>query len=392
MTLQEQIINTLLQSKRDFYIHEAYIGYGNFGQTGKLYHVDCNKQKNYNGNQLLAEPNEDYRPSMSLVANDDIYGHLFGKTSFSSEEEKNSEIKRILEASGFKNRMNNRVKMEEEIGDYLDKLESKKQAEIILKANGGLVEIPLEKIYHIGISIENELHTIWHQRDDEDRLSIERFKLTCSDDDFIQRYSLDNPATLEEHIKNTIAAVGKDVFLNNIIDDNDYRVSLIEKFLEDEDIYSLLQSIYTHVNSQLVKGLERDLLGEHRTISFLNQFSVPYDKIKNIHARARSGYPCIKAQTRKHPNGIINVNSWAAAMMNTGLKVHVNAQSVYRKSKEEVLEIVKPMAIEHFNKRKILTDGIISYRFYDLFEHYFEISLDELGLEVLATTKENSDD
>ena len=376
MTLQEQIINTLLQSRRDFYIHEAYVGDGNFGQTEELYHIDCTKQKNYNGNLLLAEPNEDYRPSMSLVTNDDTYAHLVKKTIFDSEEEKNSEIKRILKESGFKNRMSNRVKMEELIGDYLHELEAKKQAEIILEANGGLVEIPLEKIYHIGISIENELHTIWHKRDDEDRLSIERFKLTCSDDDFIQRYSLDNPATLKEHIKNTIAAVGKDVFLNNIIDDNDYRVSLIEKFLEDEDIYSLQQSIYSHVNYQLEERLKKDLLGEHKTVSFLNQFSVPYYKIKNIHARTQSGYPCIKAQTRNHPGGI-KVYSWASAMANTALRIKVDANSVYGKSNYQIREIVEPMAIAHFNKTGKSDGGIISYKFYDLFEHSFDISLEE---------------
>ena len=40
----------------------------------------------------------------------------------------------------------------------------------------------------------------------------------------------------------------------------------------------------------------------------------------------------------------------------------------------------------------ILEGGIISYRFYDLFEHFFEISLDELGLEAVDTTEEKSDE
>lgn len=321
MTLLEQIINSLIESKRDFYIHDAYVGYGNLGQPGKLYYVDTNNQKPYNVSMLLAEPNEDFQPSM-----------------------------RIVESA--------KVEMEK------DKI----------------VVIPLGKIYYISLDIgDKKLHPIWKKRKDEDRLAIDRFKHTRSDDDYIDRFNLDNPSSFETHINNAIKAAGKDVFLSDIIDDEHYRISLIEDFSENEDVYSLLKKVNLYVNNKLEKSLKSTL--KLNGLRFYNDFNLPYTRVKIINNLTKTGYPCLKAQTRNRSKAY----GWAGAMMNTARTVHIDTESVYKKSKEEIFEIVKPKAIEHFNKNRQLKDGIISYKFYDLFERPFEISLKELGLEAVAS-------
>ena len=377
MTLQTQIINLLLNEKRDFFINTAYKGYGNFGQPGDLYFIDTRIQEKYDGTILLAKASEDYEPSMRLMTLHDRYARLdVKKTSFDSEQERNSEIKRLLNNDGYKNRLRNRRLVEKALGSYLDELEAIKQEEILLNGREKIVEIPLEEVYHITLAIDDKLSPIWTKRKDKDRLAIDGFSDICSDEELIHRFKFDNPATFTDHIKNRIATVGKDVFLSEIIDDNEYRVLLIESFLEDGDEYSLFKSINNYVNNRLEKSLE-NAIGLNG-LKFYNDFHVPYNRVKIINnLTSAKGSPFIEARTKRASIGY----GFTRGMLNSARRVKINAQSVYQKSREEIIEIIKPLAVEHFNRAKTIDGGIVSYSFSDLFERRFEISLQELGLK-----------
>ena len=200
-------------------------------------------------------------------------------TSFTSEEDKEYEIKRILKDGGFTNANQNKGWREKELGDFLDELEARKQEQRYSKNH--IIEIALDTIHDISIDVDNNLHRIWDERKDKDRLAIDRFKQTCSDDHYIDRFNVDNPADFEMYIKNSIKAVGKEVFLSDVIHDDNFRISVIEKFLEDGNEYKLIDSIYAHVNYKLEYNLEKALTPSGT--AYYNDFEGWYGKVKLAH-------------------------------------------------------------------------------------------------------------
>ena len=380
MTLQEQIINSLLESGRNFYVNARYRGNGNFGQLFKRYYIDATMRKHYDGFTLLAQLSKDYYEQPNSLRNlNDRYGHLINATSFTSEEDKEYEIKRILKDGGFTNANQNKGWREKELEDFLDELEAKKQEEQGYAKNH-IIEITLDTIHDISIDIDNNLHRIWDERKDKDRLAIDRFKQTCSDDDYIDRFNVDNPADFEMYIKNTITAVGKEVFLSDVIHDDNFRISVIEKFLEDGNEYKLIDSIYAHVNYKLEHNLEKALTPSGT--AYYNDFEGWYGKVKLAHNIAYVGNTFIQAKTRKATAGVDSkTNSFARAMLHKMVRVNISPILVHQKSNEQIIQIVKDKAIEHFNEHKDFDGGIIAYLFFDICGHYFEISLEELGLK-----------
>lgn len=384
MTLQEQIINSLLDSGRDFYIDARYTGAGNFGSRFKCYHIDTSIQKNYDGTKLLAQLSKDYyEPPNSLRNLNNRYGHLVKVTSFTLEEDKEREVKRILKDGEFTEGWR-----EKELGDFLDELEARKQEQRYSKNH--IIEITLDTIHDISIDVDNKLHRIWDERKDKARLAIDRFKQTCSDDDYIDRFNVDNPADFEMYVKNSIKAVGKDVFLSDVIHDNDFRISVIETYLKDENIYKLINTIYAHVNFGLKYKLEKALTPSGT--AYYNDFEGLYEQIKLAHNIAYVGNPFIQAKTRKATAGVDSkTNSFARAMLHKMVRVNISPLLVHQKSNKQIVQIVKNKAVEHFNKHKTFDGGIIAYHFFDLCGHYFEISLEELGL-VADIAEENLND
>lgn len=96
-------------------------------------------------------------------------------------------------------------------------------------------------------------------------------------------------------------------------------------------------------------------------------------RIESIHNNSRSSYEW----KGKGMGWIWNVN------YNRRMAC-VDSELIYKKSNEEIVEIVKPMMIEHFHTfkgiLKKVPGSILSYRFYNTCGSFIDVSLKELGL------------
>jgi len=382
MRLKEQIIQKLIESGRNFYINKAYVGYGNMGQGGKLFYIDTSLQMSTENDTLMATVCDFYEPSSKISGLKKRYKHLdVQKTSFTSDREKIAEIKRLLKAGGFSDEDINKSWRIDEVDEYIQGIGSKNREDILLNGKAKIVTISLAEIYMIHIDSDDTLQLIWFKREDEDRTATEKLEFHPRDKDFFERFSLDNPVDFSAHIRNCIIREGRENFLENIVTNRNRRLEIIDEFLENGSEYTLLSSINSHVNHKLESALKKALTTEG--LKYNNAFNQPYGKIKLVNNTESNIYPCLKLRTVNEPNPPTNINSWARAMMNTAIKVDIgsNRSSLYNKSKEEIVEALKPFAQKRYAKGKSCGGGIIGFRYYDLFQRHFDISFAEFGIQ-----------
>lgn len=383
MTLQKQIIDILVKKNRPFYIftedtHPIF--------QSEPFLVEPSNQTNYD-TKLIATPNKEYRPSARLVGLEDSYDPaLIKKTRFDSEEEKKSEIDRILIASGFTNSMNNREAKEEEVERYFKLIEEKRQEELDFKLNGPKIHfILLDDVKQIRIAYEKQLALVWSFYADKDRESLDSFfDLSNVDDEMlIERHKMDNPGTLEDSIRNSIVKRGKEKFLTDLIPSYpEKHKEIIEKFLKEQDAYSFLKSIDDLMEAEKGRKVRTafTILGS----KFSHEFNGQYSKAELMNAITSSSgrFPRIEG------GPIYKSRSWASAMANTGRTIDVDNRLVFRQPIEKIEEIIKPMMVEHYHKASgNYKKELNSYAFYDFCGNKTTYSLEELGL-----SKEEADE
>lgn len=380
MTLQKQIIETLLTRDKPFFIftkdtHHFFMG--------SPYRVDPSAQTD-DKNVLLCTQDESYQPSARLIQLGDMFNpDIFDKLEFESEAEKQAEIDRILKVSGFTNNMSNRKTKEEEVSRYFELLKEKREEERDFELHGPKIyTISLDEVKQIRIDHDDKLLFLWRESKDKNREPLPFNELSdLSDERLIKRYKMDNPVNFTENIKNCIERAGKENYLSDLIPSHpDKRKEVIDKFLEDEEVYSFLKSVDYLMTLDNENRLKKIL--QYKS-EYLNEFRIPYERAKLINAVPTTGNPRIEC-------GRIHVaNCWAAAMANNGRFISVDIELVFGKSPEEIKEVLKPMMIEHYHKAsgKYKEEELTSYVYCDLCGNKTTYSLDDLGL-----SKEEADE